>query len=291
MASCHLCGTPLTDAPVVGTQDRHGHGSRRVACGVCSLVQQCPMPTMGEMDAYYASHQYRQDYAGTGLILTDATGRQRAVSPGHPDFDAAWSRMHEARAEWALEEAGFVPGMRVLDVGCGRGFAAAHMAARGAEVTGIEPDVTAAQEAAGRLPDTAKVHAGRMQDVDPAGPFDIVTAFHVLEHVHQPIDMLRLWRSWLTPRGALCIEVPDILHPNPPLEGNHFQRVHLYEFSKHTLAACLVRAGFEPIEIVEVRQVLRAYCRPAAEPHNVSIPHGGDYVRGYLDRVRAEHAA
>ena len=96
---------------------------------------------------------------------------------------------------------------RYLDVGCGSGGALGVARALGWEVTGVEVDEAAAEKAT-RF--TAEIHVGDMLSAPfAARRFDVVTAFHVLEHVPDPVAVLRRMLRWLTPDGLLIVEVPN----------------------------------------------------------------------------------
>ena len=94
--------------------------------------------------------------------------------------------MNPARMGWIAGKLGPLPGLRVLDVGCGAGLASEWLAARGAMVTGLD--------AAGAALEAARAHAalsgvsvdyreGRPEDFFPDVPFDAVIALEVIEHV------------------------------------------------------------------------------------------------------------
>ena len=78
---------------------------------------------------------------------------------------------------------------RYLDVGCGSGGALGVAQALGWQVTGVEVDEAAAEKA-GASP--REIHVGDVLAAPfAAGRFDVVTAFHVLEHVPDPVAVLR----------------------------------------------------------------------------------------------------
>jgi 2-polyprenyl-3-methyl-5-hydroxy-6-metoxy-1,4-benzoquinol methylase len=210
----------------------------------------------------------------------------RAFLPDHDDYDEGLERMAHYRSEWASEGAGLVRNMRLVEIGSGDGRTLAAFAARGLDCTGIEPDIEEAKASLRRLPSGVRVHACAAEDAPLDPPYDVLVAFHVLEHLHDPIETLARWRSLLTPRGALCVEVPNVFAPSLPVDPMHWQWVHLYEFRAHTLHACLVRAGLEVVQS-HVGSRLRLVARPASSPGQVRIPHGGQYVQGFLDAVRA----
>ena len=244
------------------------------------------MPTEGELDAFYGSHAYREEHGPVPITERRPDGYVREYLPSEPDYEDGLRVMADWRVRWTSEWAGLVRGMRLLEIGSGDGHTLAAYARAGLECVGIEPDREEARRSAERLPDTARVHAARWQDVGLEDPFDAVVSFHVLEHLHEPVAALKAWRQLLRPRGALLIEVPNVLQPSSPVDTNHFQWVHLYDFSPHTLAACLVTAGYEVAQMSWRTGNLCCMARPAAQPETYEIPHGGDYVRGYLDAVR-----
>ncbi len=99
-------------------------------------------------------------------------------------------------------------GKRVLDVGCGGGLLSEGMAARGAQVTGI--DMGEAPLSVARLHlyesglevDYRQITAERMAEEAPGG-FDIVTCLEMLEHVPAPDSVIAACARLVRPGGLV----------------------------------------------------------------------------------------
>lgn len=102
---------------------------------------------------------------------------------------------------------------RVLDVGCNDGTFGASLLARcdTREVWGIEPHDLDAQTAAGRLTGVANGFYPEALDRVP-GSFDCVSFNHVLEHMADPWQALRVTKERLTPGGVIVGEIPNVRH-------------------------------------------------------------------------------
>lgn len=88
-----------------------------------------------------------------------------------------------------LDLAGVGAGTTLLDLGCGSGTFAAAAVARGARVVGIDGDRSAVAAAAAAVPG-ARFRRGDAHD-PPPGPFDVVAAVQLLQHVVNPVVVLR----------------------------------------------------------------------------------------------------
>jgi len=91
---------------------------------------------------------------------------------------------------------------RVLDFGCGNGGFLKKAKTIAASVTGVEPEKRAREYNKDRF----KV----FQTIDVVdGDYDIITAFHVIEHLLDPIDILKKMKNLVAQNGVLIIEVPS----------------------------------------------------------------------------------
>jgi len=95
---------------------------------------------------------------------------------------------------------------KLLDVGCGTGQFLGHMKAHGYLTTGMEPDTGARQTA---IADHAIEVLPTLEAIASAEQFQLVTMWHVLEHVPDLRRTLKKLYSLMADRGFLFIAVPD----------------------------------------------------------------------------------
>jgi SAM-dependent methyltransferase len=241
--ACPLCGG--SQAIVVGEKGRFGMPVRNVCCETCACVYITPRPTLAAMTEYYRS-TYRQHYGNVGYL--DATGKP--VSPEDSGYEAALAQWHSQQADNAIALTQPKRGASVLEVGCRHGKTLQLMRERaGIQPFGIEPGENEAEQARGAGIDC---FTGALEAFE-AGErrFDQIQWFHVLEHVHEPLEALLKLRGLLAPGGKLLIEVPNVYQPYGLLEENFFQNVHLVSYSPNTLPALLRRAGFDVTRVID----------------------------------------
>ncbi len=137
------------------------------------------------------------------------------------------------------------PSGRLLDYGCGNGAFARWMSQSGFEAVGMEPFSLGKTTVEGGL----QLVRAPLESASPTlGQFDVITMWHVLEHVPRPVELLEKLKQHLAPDGVLIVSVPNFqswqsalfkaqwFHLDPPR--------HLIHFEPHTLAGTLSRAGF-----------------------------------------------
>lgn len=164
--------------------------------------------------------------------------------------DGARRRDARVRLSWLKS---FVPGGRLLDVGAAGGAFVVEAAAAGYDAWGIEPTPAFATHARNTF--GVDVRAATLEDTPlERESLDVVTMWHVLEHVPEPVEQLRRVAAALRPGGVVAIEVPNYGSAVsvrmgaawPSLEPD----VHVSQFAPATLRAALQRAELLP-ETVE----------------------------------------
>ena len=97
------------------------------------------------------------------------------------------------------------------------------------------------------------------------GHFDIVTMYHTLEHLPNPVEQLKRVQELLASDGLLVVEVPNhddwLLEESEAYTDFYYQDAHAYYFDSDTLQAVLRRAGFS----AEIRGVQRYSYRNAMQ--------------------------
>lgn len=155
------------------------------------------------------------------------------------------------------EVAALVPttARRVLDVGCAEGVLGAYLLTRGVEhMVGIEqvPDVAA--RAAGRLSRVLCGDVGTVPLPADLGTFDCIIFADVLEHLADPIAVLRRFVPLLGEDGVVVASIPNVRHHailHMLAEGHWsyqdagiMDRTHLRFFTLKEIHALFENVGF-----------------------------------------------
>jgi 2-polyprenyl-3-methyl-5-hydroxy-6-metoxy-1,4-benzoquinol methylase len=149
----------------------------------------------------------------------------------------------------------------VLEVGCATGYTTKILVEHGCIVSGIELNATAAK--------MAEKHARRVVVGDLNDPqiwdefanekFDVITFGDVLEHLTDPLAVLRSSVKHLDPSGMIIISIPNIAHidmrislMNGKFDYNDWgllDRTHLRFFTRKSVISLVREAGLVPIEL------------------------------------------
>ncbi|HET7086199.1 MAG TPA: class I SAM-dependent methyltransferase [Rhizomicrobium sp.] len=146
------------------------------------------------------------------------------------------------------------PPASFLDIGCGDGHYLDLMAKRGIKpqrIFGIEMGASEKLRNKGFC-----IFDGRVEDCEIVAPgsLDLVTMFHVIEHVADPVLVLARVRDWLSPDGVLALETPNLDSLDARLfrarwwGGYHFPR-HWVLFDPASIRKALEKAGLEMLAI------------------------------------------
>ncbi len=120
------------------------------------------------------------------------------------------------------------------------------MRSAGWTVYGVEPDPVAR-----RMAEAKGIPVwGSIEDVPRDAPrFDYITLSHVIEHVHDPIGLLRSCHALLKPGARIYIDTPNIDAIGHARFGRNWRGLepprHLVIFGRKSLYLALEKAGFQ----------------------------------------------
>jgi SAM-dependent methyltransferase len=204
-----------------------------VRCRRCATFYQWPRLPWSELQRYYEG-----DYDSYASAIQDEPSwLRRAVL-----------RVYPRKMRHFVER--FCQSGQLLDVGCGSGLFLEEMQRTGRwTLQGLEPTAAAANYVRQRFGIPVLGQTFEQADL-PAESLDIITLWHVLEHVADPLLTLRkIWHA-LRPGGHLICSVPNYESLSRRLFGPYWVGWdlprHLFIFPRTTLIALLEREGFQP---------------------------------------------
>jgi methionine biosynthesis protein MetW len=148
-------------------------------------------------------------------------------------------------------------GARFLDIGCGEGTLATRVRKLFTEIHGIDISEEAVQLAIRNGVRALRVNLNVDPIPFPENHFDVVTALDVIEHVFDPMRLVREIHRVLTPRGYTVISTPNIRKiqrvltlvrgrfPRTSYDPVGYDGGHLHYFTSQDMRALLERQGFE----------------------------------------------
>ena len=270
LTACPACSAPgpipLLPIPLEGRARTYGFAS---GCTRCGVVFANPLPSASQVAEVYSPQgewgRHRQDE------------QEKQVSRGRLEsyFEPVADIVNVVAPR---------PGATVLDFGCGLGGMLDGFAALGWQTYGIEPAMKVA---------FARHH--ELLDIPASGAFDVVVLHHVLEHVTDPLTILRQIAGAVRAGGILLISVPNLDEVAVHGEMKYCIRagVHVLAYSGACLAWLVAEAGFEVVSdrsgLSEDRQRHRIVLARRSETPVARPPAPLDAARRALARYSAAH--
>lgn len=138
----------------------------------------------------------------------------------------------------------------ILDVGSGIGSFINEMKQQGWSSTGLEPDVDA-RKIAKDIYDLELADTSQFYQL-PAGHFDAITLWHVLEHVHDLSNYIQQLKTLLKGKGRIFIAVPNYTSLDATIYKEHWAAYdvprHLYHFSPLSMQVLMEKNGLKVLE-------------------------------------------
>jgi SAM-dependent methyltransferase len=157
-----------------------------------------------------------------------------------------------------LDRLGEGRGRRALDVGAADGYLAERLTAAGWKVTAVERDAAQAERAAARCEQALAVDLERELPL-LSGQYDAIIYGDVVEHLSDPLRVMRELNRHLAPGGLVVVSVPNVAHVWVRLsllvgrfdygDRGILDRTHLSFFTRRTFLSFLAAGGLVPREI------------------------------------------
>ena len=228
------------------------------ACWVCgretlTRVRESTLPAALSSESFQITDK---QYGRMGALdRCDGCGfHQCSDLSGVLDFyvDMEDEQYEETRESRALQELGILQHIpqgarygRLLDIGAGSGILVEQAQKMGFEAEGVEPSIKL-QAHAEKL--GLNVHRGVLPHPDVRGLFDVITIVDVIEHVPDPVGLLRQARMLLAPKGVLLVATPDRRSLAARLMGWkwwHYRIAHIGYFDPASFTEAISRAGLD----------------------------------------------
>lgn len=199
-------------------------------CDQCGFKLTNPRPDGSEIGMYYESPNYISHDAGKGSLFERV---YKAVRNWQLDKKVALIKKHSH-------------GTSILDIGCATGEFLHQCKKAGYQTTGIEPSVKARSFAKQNY--ALDVFEEDALNQFPENHFDVVTMWHVLEHVLDLNQRLAQIRRVLKPGGLFVVAVPNCESFDALYYGEFWAAYdvprHLYHFTQETMNLLVTKKGF-----------------------------------------------
>lgn len=234
-ATCPLCGADTRNT-VLKVETTRPFDIQ--CCRACDFTFAAPRPDDAELQAFYTSSYFR---------------RTEETVLGYANYRAVAER--NARRMWKelVEYAGLssLSGRRVLDVGCATGGFLHEAKSDGWNTLGVELSTDAASIARtefGLEVIEGDVFASELHD----RTFDLITCWHVVEHLIDPVAAFKRMRELIAPGGLLFVELPNWNSLGRRVRQEHWSQLkppeHINFFTPQSLSRAVEMASFTGIK-------------------------------------------
>lgn len=207
-------------------------------CSGCNLIFTNPRPKESEIYPYYDFPEYysHEDKAKNVIQYIYQKVRNYAVSQKVLLFES------------------IIPKGRILDYGCGTGDVLRALQDKKWKITGIEPNDKARKIANTK---TQRNVFKTIDEIEDQKKYDVISLFHVLEHIHELKKTTKSLLKLLKKSGYLVIAIPnhqswDALHYKQNWAAWDVPR-HLYHFDQTSIEKF---AEIFELEITEIKPMI-----------------------------------
>lgn len=226
----------IEDCPICGSDDLKNHivckdnlksseSFALVKCGRCSFLFTNPRPTKETIGFYYDSDKYYSHHNSFSIIGSVYSFIKKINLSNKVKLINQIANKKE----------------RLLDYGCGQGDFMKSIKDNGWEINGIEIDEDARKNSIEKVGAVIKTSVDELKN----NTYNIITLWHVLEHIHDLDNTFKKIKSLLDKDGKIIIAVPNY----QSFDGEYYKENwaaydvprHLYHFDRDTLKAFAIK--------------------------------------------------
>lgn len=210
-----------------------------LTCSECSFAMTYPIPEPSDLPKYYQSENY----------LSHTAAKKGAINSLYQIL-----RNINLKRKYKLVSK-YKSNGQILDIGCGTGELLNYFSNKNWQVQGIEPNLEARNFAIKQY--KLEIFPEEKLPNLTAKKFDIITMWHVLEHVPDFNLRLSQIKKLLKPNGTIFIAVPNINSPDAKYYGQYWAALdvprHLHHFSSKSIKEVAKRNELNLVEMVPMK--------------------------------------
>ena len=207
-------------------------------CTTCNLIVTSPRPDDGDLSRYYQSSDYISHSSKAVTVIDKLYLAVRS-------FTLKWKLRLVTRHQ--------SPSKTILDYGCGTGDFLKTCQRAGWKILGVEPSADARAKA------IQNTNGSILEQLptDEKNKFDVITLWHVLEHIPDLNSLISKLVSVLDKDGTLFIAVPNYESYDATLYKQYWAGYdvprHLWHFSRENMSNLLSKNGLQIKEVVPMK--------------------------------------
>ncbi len=245
-------------------------------CLNCGLLYTMPRPSKDKIGDYYKSVEYYSHQENTKGFIPKVYERVKKMNLKH---------------KYKLASKGLGIG-KMLDIGCGVGDFLHTAELHGWECTGVEPSEDAKVIAQKRT--KAKIFSSEDLESLPNGCFDLITMWHVLEHVDDLKWQITQLQRLIKENGRIVIALPNYKSYDGQYYKEHWAAYdvprHLNHFNKTTLTKIFRTNGLELVKMDKLKwdAYYISYLSEQYKIHPLPLIRGA--FRGWISNCKARRS-